>query len=306
MKSNPKAIVIFGPTAVGKTALTEKLFSTGFEIINSDSVQVYRGLDIGSAKPEKELQQKIVHHLVDIRDPHQQYTVGDFLHDAETLIYEINGRGNIPLLTGGTAYYFKQLIYGQAKTPAADLSIRKKIKKLIDENGTDWAFEELRRVDSISSERINPNDIYRVSRALEVYYQSGKPLSEFSLGTKIRDDIDFLIIALLRDKAELDRRIEMRVDQMFSSGLYSEIKRLMANGAQSTWPGMQGIGYHEFFTALESGEYTIERIKKEIVQNSKKYAKRQMTFFRSFEDAIFISPDDIAKIEKLVDDFLSN
>lgn len=306
MKTKPKAIVLFGPTAVGKTYLTECLFQNGFEIVNSDSVQVYRGLDIGSAKPDRELQNRIPHHLLDIRDPHQQYTVGDFLRDAEDCIFDINKRGQIPILTGGSAYYFKQFMYGQAKTPPADILVRERVKHLIDVNGSAWAFEELRRVDLISASRINPNDIYRVSRALEVFYQTGKPLSSFPLGNTIRDDIDFLVIALIRDKTELDRRIDKRVDMMFDMGLYDEVRSLISKGADVSWPGMQGIGYHEFFIARESGEMSLSGIKKEIAKNSRQYAKRQMTFFRSFQDAKFFHPEeDIDAIKKELDGFLS-
>ena len=304
VKTKPKAIVLFGPTAVGKTALTKTLFSQGFEIINSDSVQVYRGLDIGSAKPDESLQKEIVHHLVDIRDPHQQYTVGDFLHDAEKLVYQINERGNVALLTGGTAYYFRQFIYNQVSTPAADPAIRTKVKSLIDENGAEWAFAELERVDSVSASRININDVYRVSRALEVYYQSGRPLSSYPLKSQMRDDIDILVIGLVRDRDELNKRIDQRVEIMFQEGLYDEIKTLIDSGAQRDWPGMQGIGYQEFFNASESGEYTLDDIKKEIASNSRKYAKRQMTFFRSFPDAVMLSPEDVDSIKKLVTDFL--
>lgn len=305
VKTKPKAIVLFGPTAVGKTALTKTLFSQGFEIINSDSVQVYRGLDIGSAKPDEKLQKEIVHHLVDIRDPHQQYTVGDFLHDAEKLVYQINERGNVALLTGGTAYYFRQFVYNQVSTPQADPDVRERVKALIASNGPEWAFSELERVDPVSASRINRNDLYRVSRALEVYFQSGRPLSSFPLKSEMRDDIDILIIGLTRDKDELNRRIDQRVDIMFEEGLYDEIKRLMDSGAKRDWPGMQGIGYQEFFNAMESGEYTLSDIKKEIASNSRKYAKRQMTFFRSFPDAKMLPADDIETIRSLVTDFLS-
>ncbi len=305
MKTKPKAIALFGPTAVGKTALTEVLFSSGYEIINCDSVQVYKGLDIGSAKPEKELQKKIVHHLLDIREPHQQYTVGDFLNDAEALVKEINERGKIPILTGGTAYYFKQFIYGQAKTPAVDINIREKVRDLIAQNGNQWAYSELRKVDFISYERINKNDIYRLSRALEVFYQTGKPLSSFPLGSEIREDIDFLIIGLSREKKILDERIDFRVEQMFNDGLYGEVKGLIANGADATMPAMKAIGYKEFFVAKESGEMNISEIKALIAKNSRQYAKRQMTFFRSFKDALFFSPDDVQAIDSAVKNFLS-
>lgn len=304
--SKPKAVVLFGPTAVGKTAMTEQVFSKGFEIINADSVQVYKYLDIGSAKPDEELQKKIPHHLVDIRDPRQQYTAGDFCIDAERLIYEINSRGKLPLITGGTAYYFKQLIYGPSKTPAADLKIREQVNSLIAEKGEDWAFEELNRIDPVACSRIYRNDIYRISRALEVYYQTGKPLSSFEVSDSFRDDIDFLVIGLVRDKAILDERIEKRVDIMFDMGLYEEMKKLIEMGADSSWPGMQGIGYKEFITALESGETSIDLIKKDIVKNSRQYAKRQMTFFKSFKNVHFVDPENIPAVEKLVNDFIEN
>ena len=132
-------MVLFGPTAVGKTALTEELFSKGFEIINADSVQVYRYLDIASAKPEKELMEKIPHHLVDIRFPWEQYNSGDFCKDAERLIKEINERGNIPLITGGTAYYFKQLLYGPSSTPESNPKTREEIQRTIEDIGLDKA-----------------------------------------------------------------------------------------------------------------------------------------------------------------------
>ena len=304
--SKPKAVVLFGPTAVGKTAMTENVFSEGFEIINADSVQVYKSLDIGSAKPEKTLQDKIPHHLVDIRDPREQYTAGDFSRDAESLIYDINSRGKMPLITGGTAYYFRQLLYGPSKTPAADLSIREKVKKLIEENGDEWAFSELERVDEKASKKIYRNDIYRISRALEVYYQTGRPLSSFEVSDDYRDDIDFLVICLVRDKKILDERIEKRVDIMFDQGLYDEMRNLISMGADSSWPGMQGIGYKEFLTALESGETSIQSIKKDIVKNSKQYAKRQMTFFKSFKNVNFVDPDDIYRVKSLYMDFCKN
>ncbi|MBQ2258944.1 MAG: tRNA (adenosine(37)-N6)-dimethylallyltransferase MiaA [Spirochaetales bacterium] len=302
--SKPKAVVLFGPTAVGKTAMTEQVFSEGFEIINADSVQVYKWLDIGSAKPDEELQKKIPHHLVDIRDPRQQYTAGDFCNDTERLIYEINSRGKMPLITGGTAYYFKQLIYGPSKTPAANMDIRKKVNSLIEERGADWAYEELDRVDHTAAQRIYRNDIYRISRALEVYYQTGRPLSSFEVSDSFRDDINFLVIGLVRDKSILDERIEKRVDIMFDMGLYDEMKFLIEMGADSSWPGMQGIGYKEFITAIESGETSIDLIKKDIVKNSKQYAKRQMTFFKSFKNVHFVDPDDIDTVKKLCKDFI--
>ena len=290
-------MVLFGPTAVGKTALTEELFSKGFEIINADSVQVYRYLDIASAKPEKELVEKISHHLVDIRFPWEQYNSGDFCKDAERLIKEINERGNIPLITGGTAYYFKQLLYGPSSTPESNPKTREEIQRTIDDIGLDKAYEMLMSLDMEAAKKIDKNDRYRISRALEVIKDTGRPLSSFPVSDTLREDIDFVIIGLKREKRELEDRIRKRVDIMFDSGAVREMKALLSMGADLSWPGMQGIGYREWFNAIESGEVNISIIKDMIIRSSIKYAKRQMTFFSSFSDTLWFSPNDIEKIK---------
>ena len=290
-------MVLFGPTAVGKTALTEELFSKGFEIINADSVQVYRYLDIASAKPEKELVEKIPHHLVDIRFPWEQYNSGDFCKDAERLIKEINERGNIPLITGGTAYYFKQLLYGPSSTPESNPKTREEIQRTIDDIGLDKAYEMLMSLDMEAAKKIDKNDRYRISRALEVIKDTGRPLSSFPVSDTLREDIDFVIVGLKREKKELEERIRKRVDIMFDSGAVREMKALLSMGADLSWPGMQGIGYREWFNAIESGEVNISIIKDMIIRSSIKYAKRQMTFFSSFSDTLWFSPNDIEKIK---------
>lgn len=290
-------MVLFGPTAVGKTALTEELFSKGFEIINADSVQVYRYLDIASAKPEKELVEKIPHHLVDIRFPWEQYNSGDFCKDAERLIKEINERGNIPLITGGTAYYFKQLLYGPSSTPESNQKTREEIQRTIDDIGLDKAYEMLMSLDMEAAKKIDKNDRYRISRALEVIKDTGRPLSSFSVSDTLREDIDFVIIGLKREKKELEERIRKRVDIMFDSGAVREMKALLSMGADPSWPGMQGIGYREWFYAMESGEVNISIIKDMIIRSSIKYAKRQMTFFSSFSDTLWFSPNDAKEIK---------
>ena len=290
-------MVLFGPTAVGKTALTEELFSKGFEIINADSVQVYKYLDIASAKPEKELVEKIPHHLVDIRFPWEQYNSGDFCKDAERLIKEINERGNIPLITGGTAYYFKQLLYGPSSTPESNPKTREEIQRTIDDIGLDKAYEMLMSLDMEAAKKIDKNDRYRISRALEVIKDTGRPLSSFPVSDTLREDIDFVIIGLKREKKELEDRIRKRVDIMFDSGAVREMKALLSMGADLSWPGMQGIGYREWFNAMESGEVNISIIKDMIIRSSIKYAKRQMTFFSSFSDTLWFSPNDIEKIK---------
>lgn len=300
-QKRPKAVLLFGPTAVGKTALTECLFSKGFEIVNADSVQVYRGLDIGSAKPSLSLQRLIPHHLIDIRDPWEDYTVGDFVSDADDAISSISSRGNTALVTGGTAYYFKHLLYGAPKTPKADIAVRSSVEKEIEAKGREWAWEYLSEIDPLSSKRINRNDVYRVSRALEVYLSTGRPLSSFELSQEERDDIDFIVIGLRRDRRELEERIRARVDIMFEEGLYDEMKRLMRMGALPSWPAMEGIGYREFFDAIACGECNISTIKEDIIRSSVRYAKRQMTFFSSFSSAHFFHPDDTEGIAGLLE-----
>ena len=295
-----KAVVLFGPTAVGKTGLTEELFSSGYEIINADSVQVYKYLDIASAKPEKELMEKIPHHLVDIRFPWEQYTSGDFCNDSESLIKDINKRDRIPLVTGGTAYYFKQLLYGPSLTPVSKPETREEVQREIDEIGLENAYIKLQTLDAKAADKIDKNDRYRISRALEVIRDTGRPLSSFPVSDSVRSDIDFLIIGLKRDKKELEDRIKQRVDIMFHMGAVDEMKKLLSMGAEPSWPGMQGIGYREWFDALSSGECNISSIKDMIVRSSIKYAKRQMTFFSSFKETSWLSPKDYKGINELI------
>ena len=302
MRSNTKkrtarknrAVVLFGPTAVGKTAMTEALFSGSAEIISADSVQVYRGFDIGSAKPDGHLLRLIPHHLIDIRDPWEQYTAGDFVRDAEALIPQIISRGRIPLITGGTAYYFRQLISGPSEAPKSDPEVRESVRREIEEKGSEWAYSYLGEIDPVSHGRIAAADIYRISRAIEVYRSSGRPLSSYAASSA--PDADYIIICLVRDKAELSARIEMRVDEMFRLGLYDEVRELFRKGADASWPAMNAIGYREFLEAAETGEASLLSIKESIIRNTRQYAKRQMTFFRSFASCRFFHPDDIEGI----------
>lgn len=287
-----KAVVLFGPTAVGKTAMTEELFSGSAEIISADSVQVYRLLDIGSAKPDERMRRLIPHHLIDVRDPWEQYTAGDFVRDAEALIPEIASRGHIPLITGGTAYYFRQLLMGPSSAPPSDPVIRQSVQEEIAARGKEWAHRTLEEIDPVSASRISVNDVYRVSRAIEVYRLSGRPLSSFPLSNELRDDISFVVIGLSRPKAELDERISARVEEMFRLGLYDEIRHLMSIGADGTWPAMQAIGYREFLDAAASGEASLSWIRADIIRATRQYAKRQMTFFRSFSSCRFFHPSD--------------
>lgn len=310
MKSNipskkNKIIFLFGPTASGKTQLVEDFFSNGYQIINADSVQVYRHLDIGSAKPSLELLKKIKHYNVDILDPWQQFTVGDFIKNSDNAIKEIYSSGDIPLVTGGTAFYFKHFLYGLSDAPTADEKVRTMVNDMLLSSGLESLYEKLKEVDIVSAARVNINDSYRITRALEVYYQTGKPLSSFNLPTKPRNDMNPLIIGLDRDRDELYERIDKRVDIMFQEGLVEEIKKLKKMGGTLNWPALGAIGYREFFDANVSGEASVKIIKDKIKTASRRYAKRQLTFFRSFNNVNWIHPDNREKLTSLLEDYLS-
>lgn len=310
MKSNipskkNKIIFLFGPTASGKTQLVEDFFSNGYQIINADSVQVYRHLDIGSAKPSLELLKKIKHYNVDILDPWQQFTVGDFIKNSDNAIKEIYSSGDIPLVTGGTAFYFKHFLYGLSDAPTADEKVRTMVNDMLLSLGLESLYEKLKEVDIVSAARVNINDSYRITRALEVYYQTGKPLSSFNLPTKPRNDMNPLIIGLDRDRDELYERIDKRVDIMFQEGLVEEIKKLKKMGGTLNWPALGAIGYREFFDANVSGEASVKIIKDKIKTASRRYAKRQLTFFRSFNNVNWVHPDNREKLTSLLEDYLS-
>ncbi len=297
-----KIIFIFGPTGVGKTELLLDLDPQRFSVINADSIQVYRHLDIGSAKASKEVQAAIQHYMIDIQDPWNQFSVGDFIEGADNACKQIHREGKIPVISGGTAYYFKHFLYGLSEAPPSDEKIRASVAQRIERNGKDWAYAYLASVDSISAERIHPSDLYRVSRALEVWETCSKPLSSFSLPCEPRYGMKPLIIGLQREHELLHTRLALRIKLMFEHGLVDEVRNLLRMGAQSSWPGLQGIGYKEFFQAMESGEWSFSIVSDQIERNSRFYAKRQLTFFKSFTDALWMNPDDktaiIAAIER--------
>ncbi len=299
-----KQIFLFGPTASGKTQLVEDFFSDGYQIINADSVQVYRYLDIGSAKPSSELLDKIRHYNVNILDPWEQFTVGEFIKRSDDAAETIAAEGDIPLITGGTAFYFRHYLYGLSEAPTADPLVRERVHAMLLEEGNTALHERLMKADPVSGARISINDTYRITRALEVYYQTGRPLSSFELSSIPRNGMDPLIIGLNRERDELYERIDRRVDIMFEEGLVDEIRMLKRMGADSSWPGMGAIGYREFLEAERSGEHSLSVIKDRIKTASRRYAKRQITFFSSFPSVHWIHPDDTKALKKLLDSYL--
>lgn len=299
-----KLIFLFGPTSVGKTKLLTDICKDRFSVINADSIQVYKGLDIGSAKVSAEIMEKVPHYIIDILPPTKQFSVADFIEKADEAILDIRSKGRIPIISGGTAFYFKHFLYGLSSAPPTDPKVRDEIEKEIKQNGIKSIYDNLKMVDPISYERINPNDSYRIQRAVEVFRTCGKPLSSFSISTTPRNNMEPLIIGLFREKEEMARRLKLRVNLMMENGLMDEIKGLLRDGAKESWPGMQGIGYREFFEAIKTGEESKTQTLDKIVLNSKHYAKRQYTFFKSFENVNWMDANNEEEIKKLILDFV--
>ncbi len=299
-ESSLPVILLFGPTGVGKTELLLRQFSKGFEVISADSMQVYRGLDIGTAKPEARELSCIPHHLIDIRNPSEQFHVGDFVYLADALVNEILSRGNVPVISGGTAFYFKHFLYGLPPAPKADPRVRWDLQKQLETMGLAVLYNRLKETDPAAARSIAPGDAYRILRALEVFYTSGKPLSAYPVPDKVRSHLNPAVIGLTRNRDELYRRIDLRVRTMMQKGLYAEVCSLMRNGARPDWPGMKGIGYREFFLMRESGELSIGLAEKLIARNSRQYAKQQLTFFRSLPGVRWEHPDQFPPPASLV------
>ncbi|MFP4114413.1 MAG: tRNA (adenosine(37)-N6)-dimethylallyltransferase MiaA [Spirochaetota bacterium] len=279
-------LFLFGPTAVGKTGLLETLADRPVEVVSADSMQVYRGMDVGTAKPDPSFRSRVPHHLIDIRNPDEQYDVGAFVHDADEAIAAIHGRGRVPVVSGGTGYYFKHLFLGLPESPPSDPAVRAAVRERADREGLSALYAELGRVDPSTAARVGENDRYRITRALEVYEQTGRPLSSFAMVGEPRADLRVTSVCVTRDREELGVRIRRRVDEMFASGLRAEVERLVSAGYGPADPGLRAIGYREFFA--EDGAVRPVgddgAIAAEIARNTRRYAKRQETFFRQLPD----------------------
>ena len=296
-------VVVFGPTAVGKTDFLLHFEHIG-EIINSDSLQVYKYMSIGTAKPDVSVTSRIPHHLVDFIDPDDEFSAGDFVKCSDKLCHEIYERGRLPMIAGGTGFFLKNFIYGLPDAPASSEEIRQKLKMRLETEGLEALREELKQKDPESWERIKPLDSYRILRALEVYYTSGSPLSDYRLPAEPRSGYRFLLIGLNRDRAELYERINRRVEAMFNAGLPEEYKKLRAMGYNPACPGLSAIGYREFSIMEELGSLTLNDVKELIKQNSRNYAKRQITFFKALPDVHWIHPDQWQDAVNMVNSFI--
>jgi tRNA dimethylallyltransferase len=298
--------ILFGPTAVGKTELVDKLAESlpGLEIVNADSMQVYRRLDIGTAKPSAALRRRIPHHLIDIVDPEVQFDAGQFVRRAERAVEEIRARGGLPLLCGGSAYYLRSFLCGLAQAPASDPGLRLRLKEELSRRGLGALLEELGRVDPASRAAVAEGDAYRVLRALEVYRACGRPLSSFVNPDRPREDHRFLVLGLQRERPELYRRIDARVEGMFAAGLRQEVAGLLACGYGPADPGLRGIGYREFFL-MQRGCWTQAELREAIQRNSRRFAKRQITFFKSLPGVEWLPAGEPQQVARRIQGFLA-
>ncbi|OGQ97248.1 MAG: tRNA (adenosine(37)-N6)-dimethylallyltransferase MiaA [Deltaproteobacteria bacterium RIFOXYD12_FULL_57_12] len=281
-------LVLVGPTAIGKTDFSLRIaeeFSA--EIVSVDSMQVYRNMDIGTAKPTREEQTRIPHHLIDIVDPDEEYTVGRFVEDARQTIDTITGNGKIPLLVGGTGMYFKGLFEGLFEPGDTPLekktTVREMLRhKLLEEGGRAALWRDLKCHDPLSADRIHPNDTQRLMRALEIFHLTGIPWSEHlrqqKEGTKTEERF-ILKLGLTCDRDELYRRINLRVQLMIDQGLLDEVRSLLQMGYHSGLKSMQSIGYRHMINYLD-GVFTWPQAIELLARDTRRYAKRQYTWFR--------------------------
>lgn len=275
-------LIILGPTAVGKTKVSIEIAKKlSGEIISADSMQIYKYMDIGTAKIKKIEMENIPHYMIDIVYPDEKFTVANYKTTATKYIEDIHNRGKLPIIVGGTGFYINSLIYKLdfIKVPP-NFNLRKEYENLVNKYGNEYLFTKLKEVDPKSAKRVHQNDTKRVIRALEVFHETGKPMSHYYKGfRRPNNKYNLIIIGLNRERKELYSRVNKRVDLMIEEGLIDEVKMLLEMGYNKDLNSMKGIGYKEIIKYLE-GELSLEEAIELLKRNTRRYAKRQLTWFR--------------------------
>lgn len=276
-------IAIIGPTAVGKTAFSLELARRiNAEIISVDSRQVYRYLDVGTDKVSPEIRKEVLHHLIDVADPDQIYSAADFAEQAADAVTRIRARGRIPLLAGGTPFYYKALTGALSECLPSDAAVRRALEEEIAERGLNALYSELREIDPVSAAKIHEHDTVRTMRALEIYRITGKTTAWwYEKQGKIKSPYDILYIGLNRDRAVLYENIDKRVRAQFANGYPEEVGWLLAQAYSPRLPALQGFGYREL-VAYHQGKCTLEEAVFGDIRSTKAFSRRQMTWFRHF------------------------
>jgi tRNA dimethylallyltransferase len=297
----PPLVIVLGPTAVGKSRVAVELaLRLGGEVVSGDSIQVYRGFDIGTDKPSLEARKGVPHHLIDIVGPEVQFTAADFVREALAAARGIAGRGHLPIVAGGTGLYLKALCDGLFPGPGRDPDLRAALEAEARENGLGTLFRRLEAVDPEYARKIRDRDRVRIIRALEVHAATGRPISEHFRATESPVKGRTVVrLGLRLDKEELNRRIDARADRMFSGGLVEEVRDLLARGVAEKAPPFRALGYSHVLRHLR-GELSLAEAAALTKTDTRHYAKRQMTWFRKMDGVVWFPPDDLAALEEHV------
>lgn len=321
-------LVVYAPTACGKTRLaldffgkdSGSVFAGKAELISADSMQVYRGMDIGTAKPTVQELEQLPHHLINLQNPDEAFSVGSFVYHSDELCQKIFKNHHIPVVLGGAAFYIKSFLCGLPVTPKADPKLRLELQQRLASEGAEVLYQQLQALDPASAQRIHPNDHYRILRSLEINLATGCSQGSFALSPQLRSQFDFCIIILQRERQELYQRIDRRVAQMMEAGLPQEVASLVAAGYKADDPGMQAIGYQEFLSnqdflqaaqgmkSLDNFQQDFARVDFDSIQdlicrNSRRYAKRQYTYFRGIPGAAYFHAEDYQGIKEHIGKF---
>lgn len=301
----PCVIVICGPTAVGKTAAAIELArAVGGEIISADSMQVYRHMDIGTAKPTAAEQAAVRHHLIDIVDPDEPFDAATYAVLGRQAAAEVSRRGLTPVVVGGTGLYIKALLSGLFRTDARDPAVRSRLRAEAESIGPAALHARLAQCDPQTAARLHPNDTVRILRALEVFEVTGRPISELQREHRFADTpFRALTIGLSMERAALYRRIDRRVEAMVAAGLEEEVRRLLAKGYGPGLRPMQSIGYSHM-AAFIAGSLSREECLRTLQRDTRRFAKRQWTWFRAYPDIAWLSPEQPREIIQLAKTFL--
>jgi tRNA dimethylallyltransferase len=301
----PKVIVICGPTAVGKTAAGIRLAAAvGGEIISADSMQVYRGMDIGTAKPSAAERTAVRHHLIDILDPDESFDAAQFARMGREIVRGLHRRRKVPVIVGGTGLYIKALLAGLFRSDAGVLEVRRRLRAEAGAHGLAALHARLAACDPAAARRIHPNDAVRILRALEVFEATGRPLSQLQREHRFGDTpFAALKVGLSVERKDLYQRIDRRVEAMVAAGLEAEVRTLIAKGYGPELKSMQSIGYSHM-TAFIGGSVSREECLRTLKRDTRRFAKRQLTWFRADLQIAWIAPDRFDDAIALAKDFL--
>ena len=306
-QSQPRAVVICGPTGIGKTCFAiqlARLFRG--EIIGADSMQIYRHMDIGTAKPTPAERSTVPHHMVDIVEPDEPFDAETYATLSFSIVMALQARQVVPLVVGGTGLYIKALIHGLFDTRPGDEGIRMRLKQRAEKEGAEALFERLKQVDPVAARKLHVNDSYRIIRALEVYETAGVPISDFQQRHRFQESrLTTLKFGLYMERGRLYERIDQRVDMMIHAGLLDEVRGLREAGYSGALKSMQSIGYRHMCDFLD-GHLDWEEAVRTLKRDTRRYAKRQMTWFKADREIVWVDPVVSKEIEDRIRTFLSD